>query len=208
MQLLDTHFPPGHILRSVMNRNSVKISYRCLPNIGSYMAKHNSKILNQENNAKMKPPPSCNCQKTKKSECPIPGKCNQKGVIYQATITSDNGKNTQSYVGLAKKFKSRYSKHKGSIENPSPQNSTTLSTHFLKEQEAGKNPTISWKFLRTNIPTFNPVTGVCKLCICEKFTIVFKPEIATLNSRNEIFSACRHKKTELLVPPDPKSLGG
>ena len=58
LQLLDTHFPPGHILRSVMNRNSVKISYRCLPNMGSYIAKHNSKILRQENSIKMKPPPT------------------------------------------------------------------------------------------------------------------------------------------------------
>ena len=66
----------------------------------------------------------------------------------------------------------------------------------------------SWKFLKTKIPTFNPVTGVCKLCISEKFTIVFKPEVVTLNSRNEIFSACRHKKAELLVPPDPKSQWG
>ena len=90
----------------------------------------------------------------------------------------------------------------------SPRNSITLSTNFLKDQAAGKNLTISWEFLKTHIPTFNPVTGVCKLCIGEKFTIVFKPEIATLNSRNGIFSACRHKKAELLVPPDPKSLGG
>ena len=52
-------------------------------------------------------------------------------------------------------------KHKASMETPSPQNSTTLSTHFLKEKEAGKNPTLSWKFLKTNIPTFNPVTEIC-----------------------------------------------
>ena len=38
--------------------------------------------------------------------------------------------------------------------------------------------------------------------------VLVKPEIATLNSRNEIFSACKHKKAELLVPPDPKSQGG
>ena len=57
LQLLDTHFPPGHILRSVMNRNSVKISYRCLPNIGSFMAKHNSKILSQESDTVVKPLP-------------------------------------------------------------------------------------------------------------------------------------------------------
>ena len=103
---------------------------------------------------------------------------------------------------------SRFSKNKASMETPSPKNSTTLSTHFLKEKEEGKNPTISWKFLKTNIPTFNPVTELCMLCTIEKFHILFKPESATLNSRNEIFSACRHKRAELLVPPDPKSQGG
>ena len=127
----------------------------------------------------MKPPPSCNCQKSKKCECPIPGKRNQTGVIYQATIISDNGKNTQTYVGLAKKFKTRYSKHKGSIETPSPQNSTALSTHFLKEQEAGNNPTISLKSLKTNIPTYNPVTGVCKFCICETLETRFSQHVDT-----------------------------
>ena len=207
LQLLDTHFPPGHKLRSVMNRNCIKISYRCLPNIGSYIAKHNSKILKQDSDTQTRPPPRCNCQVSKKSDCPIPGACNQEGVVYQATVTSDGGKNVQTYVGLAKKFKSRFSKHKASMETPSPQNITTLSTHFLKEKEAGNNPTLSWKFLKTNIPTFNPVTEICRLCTSEIFQILFKPESATLNSRNEIFSACRHKKAELLVPPDPKSQG-
>ena len=191
-----------------MNRNCIKISYRCLPNIGSYIAKHNSKILKQNSDTQTKPQAKCNCQTSKKSDCPIPGACNQNGVVYQATVTSEGGRNIQTYVGLAKKFKSRYSKHKASMETPSPQNSTTLSTHFLKEKEAGNNPTISWKFLKTNIPTFNPVTEICMLCTSEKFHILFKPESATLNSRNEIFSSCRHKRAELLVPPDPKSKGG
>ena len=35
LQLLDTHFPPGHILHSVCNRSTIKVSYRSLPNIGS-----------------------------------------------------------------------------------------------------------------------------------------------------------------------------
>ena len=35
LKLLDLHFPPGHILRSVMCRSAVKVSYRCLPNMGA-----------------------------------------------------------------------------------------------------------------------------------------------------------------------------
>ena len=111
-------------------------------------------------------------------------------------------------VGLAKDFKARFSKHKASIATPTPKNSTTLSTHFLNQQAAGLNPKLSWRFLKTNLPTFNPVTNKCILCISEKFHILYKSELATLNSRSEIFSACRHKKAELLVPPDPKSQGG
>ena len=176
--------------------------------MGSHISRHNSKILREEDKNQEKPPPKCNCQISKKDQCPIPGACNQKGVIYQAKVTSQGGKNTQTYVGLAKDFKARYSKHKTSLENPSPDNSTTLSTYFLKEEAAGNNPSLSWKFLKTNIPAFNPVTGTCRLCLSEKYHILFKPECATLNSRSEIFTSCRHKKSELLVPPDPKSQGG
>ena len=45
LKLIDKHFPPGHILHSVLNRSTVKVSYRCLPNMGAMVAKHNAKIL-------------------------------------------------------------------------------------------------------------------------------------------------------------------
>ena len=176
--------------------------------MGNYMARHNSKILRQASEQHAAPPPKCNCQKSKKGDCPVPGACNQKGVIYKATVTSDGGKNIQTYLGLAKDFIFRFSKHKRSMDKPDPTNSTTLSTHFLSQKEAGLNPKISWRFLKSNLPSFNPVTSKCYLCICEKYHILFKPELGTLNSRSEIFSACRHKQSELLVPPDPKSQGG
>ena len=54
------------------------------------------------------------------------------------------------------KFKARYGKHKSSMENPSPENSTTLSTHFLSQKTAGLDP--KWKFLKTNLSSINPVS--------------------------------------------------
>ena len=63
LKLLDTHFPPGHILRPIMNRNKVKVSYRCLPNMGSVIAKHNANILRENSNPQTKDPLKCNCQK-------------------------------------------------------------------------------------------------------------------------------------------------
>ena len=151
MELLDKHFPPGHVLKSVMNRDLVKISYICLPNMGSCIAKHNSKVLRKATEEEVRAPPSCNCQKSKKNDCPVPGACNQRGVVYQATVTSEGGVNTHTYVGLAKSFKNRYSKHKSSLLVQTQQNSTTLSTHFHKQKNGGRQPTISLKLKHTNL---------------------------------------------------------
>ena len=69
----------------------------------------------------------------------------------------------------------------------------------LKDQGKveGKDYTLKWKIVARASP-FSPVTGVCELCTTEKFFITFKPHLATLNHRNEIFNHCRHKKTVLL----------
>ena len=147
-------------------------------------------------------PPSCNCQKSKVGECPLPGACNQDGVIYQAIVTNSSG-GQECYVGLAKNFKKRYAKHKRSMKDKLPEESTTLSTHFWKEKDSGGEPKIIWKVLESNIANFNPVTRSCKLCLREKFNIVLKPHLATINSRHEMFSQCRHMGSKLMgKPPD------
>ena len=199
LKLVDIHFPPGNPLHSTVNRTTVKVSYRALPNMGAKIARHNAKILKNVNNNAPKPKPSCNCRS--KEDCPIPGACNQSGVIYQATVKSNTG-TEETYTGLATKFKSRFYKHKASMETENPENSTTLSTYFWKEKNDGRNPKITWKILEKNIPSYNPVTAKCQLCIREKYRISFNPKEATLNSRNEIFAHCRHIRRKLLKPPD------
>ena len=39
---------------------------------------------------------------------------------------------------------------------------------------------IGWKIVSSATP-FNHVTNECKLCVREKYFIIFKPEMATLN---------------------------
>ena len=41
LKLIDVHFPPGNPLRSIINRTTVKVSYRALPNMGAKIARHN-----------------------------------------------------------------------------------------------------------------------------------------------------------------------
>ena len=194
LELVDKHFPPGNPLHSICNRSTLKVSYRCLPNMGSVIARHNSKILRSAN-PQPKPKATCNCQN--KPECPVPGECNQNGAIYQATVASAGGR-AETYVGLAKNFKKRYPKHKKNLVDEFAPGGTALSKHFWKEKNAGRNPAVSWKFLERNVPIFNPITSKCCLCLREKFNIILKPELATLNSRQEIFAHCRHLLPELI----------
>ena len=56
---------------------------------------------------------------------------------------------------------------------------------------------IKWKILARSKP-YNPITGVCNLCTLEKFYILFKSELGTLNKKEEIFNQCRHKRKLLL----------
>ena len=144
LELVDKHFPPGHVLHSVCNRSTIKVSYRSLPNMKSVIAKHNSKILKSTATTVSRPKAVCNCQK--KQDCPVPGQCNQNGVVYQATVSSDTGK-VGTYVGLAKNFKRRYPKHKKCLLDETAEGGTALSTYYWHEQNAGRNPKFNWKCL-------------------------------------------------------------
>ena len=43
--LLDKQLPPPHKLHKILNRNNVKVSYNCMPNIASHISSHNMKTL-------------------------------------------------------------------------------------------------------------------------------------------------------------------
>ena len=113
----------------MINRNTVKLSYRCLPNMENIISKHNAKV--------MKPPADetskCNCRKDR--DCPLQGKCLTSSVVYQATVTPDTGKE-ENYIGLTSNtFKQRWSQHKCSFNNKSKANETTLSQYIWKLKE-------------------------------------------------------------------------
>ena len=194
LQIMDKHFPPGNPLRKIFNRNSVKVSYRCTPNLGLKIAAHNAKILKKEDLG-AENPRSCNCRK--KELCPVDGKCLSESVIYQAVVTREDGV-VDSYVGLTENtFKDRWTKHKSSFKTRNPKNASGLSRYVwdLEDQKIGFG--IKWNILSKAKP-FDPASGVCRLCIREKYFIIFQPEMATINSRNEIAGPCLHKSSRLL----------
>ena len=112
-----------------------------MPKKGSVIARQNSTII-RNSNPQPKAKTNCNCER--KPECPVPGECHQDGVIYQTTVTSSTGR-MDPYVGLAKKIKKRYPKHKKSLAYEFAPGGTALTNYFWKEKNAGRATFIDWR---------------------------------------------------------------
>ena len=112
LQLIKKHFPKEHKLHKIFNRNTLKLSYSCMPNIKTKINAHNREILR---NIPSKNTKHCNCQQ--KENCPMNGACLKESLVYYATI-SCNDKNYQPklYKGSCERsFKKRYSNHKNNL---------------------------------------------------------------------------------------------
>jgi hypothetical protein len=128
----------------------------------------------------------------------------ESSIIYQATVSQPN-EEEKTYIGLTSTdFKARLGNHKQSFINPNS-NQTSLSKYILEQKDKGIEPTVSWKLIDRG-RVYSPVTEVCQLCTKEAFYIIFKPEMAVLNSRSELFSSCRHRKSALLFKPIKKTI--
>ena len=194
-------FPRNHMLYKICNRNTIKLSYRCMDNIKAYLGRHNSKILrNGQNNTV---PPVCNCQRRNKPHCPLPGKCTIQSVVYMCDVTNRNTGQVETYTGVTKrKFKKRWDEHKSSFRHLDQSGHTKLSAYIweLKADNVDVDifDDLKWS-IKAQCAPFNPVTNICRLCLIEKFLILFEPTDASLNQRSEFFTTCRHKEAWLLV---------
>jgi hypothetical protein len=77
-------------------------------------------------------------------------------------------------------------------------NSTELSKYVWQLKRRGIEFHIKWQTLKRAKP-YSPASNRCNLCLWEKYFIICKPELATLNKRNELVSSCRHAKKFLLA---------
>ena len=82
LQLISRHFPKGHKLHKIFNRNNVKVSYSCMPNVGSIISSHNKSVLES-----YKAPCTFGCNCLKKDECSLHGNCLDRNVVYRAKWT-------------------------------------------------------------------------------------------------------------------------
>ena len=198
LQLLDTHFPRHDPLHKIFNRNTVKVSYGCMPNIKASISAHNKKILGE------KEPMSegnCNCQQPE--TCPLPGKCTTPNLLYESVLTSDlPDYGEKLYKGISEPiFKKRFGNHKKSFNHVDYKSDTCLSKEVWKIKNLGGTYNIAWRAIK-QYPGFNPSNGKCALCMSEKLEILEYTGSNLLNKKSEIVSTCRHKMKYMLAPLD------
>ena len=139
---------------------------------------------------------TCNCRQ--KNACPPDRNFLQPTVIYQATVARKDNSTTETYIELVENdFKTRYRNHTASFRDAKHRNSTELSKHIWTLKDNNIEHFISWRILSSHSP-YNSSSKRCNLCIKEKFLIICRPELSTLNKRNELVSSCRHRNKALL----------
>ena len=178
-----------------------------MKNMGQILSSHNSRILRGETNHSSPFIPKCNCQISKKDKCPIPGQCHidengpVESVIYHAKITRNDNSKTEFYTGMTGgPFKERWYGHSQAIRNYDPEDNCygkRMSVYVGDLHLNGVPTTIDWSIV-CRAPTYSNVSGNCRLCLLEKYYIMYESDRATLNVKSEFFASCPHKKKLLL----------
>ena len=192
LRIIDECFPKSHILNKIFNRNTVKLSYKCMPNMQTVIARHNAKLL-KSNPGNTNPPP---CNHRQGNVCPLDGKCKTPNIVYKATVKS--GDSVETYTGLTEPpFQKRFQNHKSDFQYQKNRNNTALASHIWALKDQNQDFSVNFQILK-KARAFNPVNRKCMLCLTEKYSILFNPTGASLNKRSEFFNSCRHKTNKLL----------
>lgn len=198
LNLVNKHFHKEHRYSKIFNKNTLKLSYSCMPNVKSIINSHNRKILRQEEDQQKK---LCNC--LKKTECPLQNQCLSTNIIYEAKLApNSNQTDERTYIGLTEgTFKKRYANHKKSFHHHKYKSDTELAKEFWKLKDNNQNPTITWSTKYRLHPTSN--LSRCNLCLNEKLEILEYKGTNLLNTRDELVSKCRHRNKYKLVNYSP-----
>lgn len=186
LDLLKKHFPSTSKFHSLFNKNNIKISYSCMPDMASIINKHNKSILRADS---PEPVGGCNCR-TGLSTCPLNGECLTDNVIYRAEVVTDND-NKLYFGSCSTTFKERYGDHKMSINNINYKNKTELSTYTWQLKDKKIDFKVNWKII-ARAQCYKKGSFSCNLCLTERYFILKADRNTILNNR-ESMTKCLHR---------------
>ena len=197
--LIEKHFSSGNDIGKLFNKNKLKISYKCLPNLKSKISSHNKNILSATEEIVFQG--GCNCQK--RLECPLKGDCVVQDTVYRAEVLKDGDTEGSGhlYVGMASgDFKVRHRNHTKSFRLESYEKETELSKFVWSLKRKKVKFKVNFSILSIERP-YRKETGNCNLCSKEKIEIIRNIKMRgskSLNRRWEVFRKCIHRGNHLL----------
>ena len=187
LNLIRKHFPDGHRLHKIFNKNTLKVSYSCMESIGKIIKSHNAKVGKGD-----RQPVPCNCQINR--ICPLDGDCRSPNSVYQAEVSIPQEELSQFYIGISEpETKQRIRNHHKAFNDRQYEKDSALTEYIWQLKDRGiTNYTIKWSILR-KVPRYNKVKGLCSLCIAEKLEIAnFPHKDRLLNVHLQIATHCLH----------------
>ena len=195
-KLLKRSFPSGNPLHKIFNKNCVKLSFSCMPNINGIINKSNRAKLSKEKNKVIA---KCNCRD--KVRCPLEGKCKQECEVYKVEVYRDpnNKRNKKIYFGSTQgDFKTRYFNHKTIFSHEKYSHSTTLSSYVWELKDNKEiDPIMKWEVMK-KCRKYWAWDRSCLLCKEEKLAIASCKSRDMLNQRSEVLNSSRQKSVVAL----------
>ena len=103
-------------LWKIFNRNTLRLSYGCMPNVKQLIDGHNKAILHNGGIAQPRQDEEKKCNCGKKDKCSLDGECLVNEVVYYSTVKTKDTKET--YIGpTANQFNARYRNHQMSFRH-------------------------------------------------------------------------------------------
>ena len=121
--LIEKYFPRENPLHKIINRNTIKLSYSCMPNLQKIIKGHNKSVLNKKPNDGTS---KCNC--LDKTKCPLNGNCLESSLVYKGNVKIIRTGEMHKYIGISNPpFKSRWLDHKKTFNHERYRSNTELS---------------------------------------------------------------------------------
>ena len=180
-----------HHMHKIFNRNTVKVSYRCMRSMESVISSHNKQLSNPSREYF-----GCNCRV--RIKCPLDNKCLTPNIVYEAKVSNKTNNECKRYLGASETpFKERFRNHTTDFKHKKYEKCSELSKIIWTLKSHGITPIVKWSIVkRVNSKT---AANYCKLCLREKFYIIqslFDKNL--LNKESELVNKCRHQNKLLL----------
>ena len=169
LQLVDKHFPNGHVLYKIFNSGNCKVSHSCMDNLATIIKKQKS--LNQ-----MRIPSTRNAIAQKSPNARWMGNV-WHSIVYKATVTLTN-REPKAYIGMTESnFKSRFLNHKQSFNNKQYSSSTALSKYIRELKESNDEYSINWSIIK-RVNAYKAGAKHYNLCLADKSIILNKRSLS------------------------------